>query len=513
MSGPDQSLPVADTELEANRVALRLIVPAIATSVLVLVIGIIAALYLLAMQHQTSELLAGEVASIRAAEEMAVTVRQAEIQVHRFLVTGDSRNLEPLTELRKQSDQWLDRIEQQSRIEDELALLQELKQVQDRFWTQMGIQHDSQQADREVLYDLADDLIHSLNAYVAINNTLVQLASASNEEISQRLAISLLVLGIFGSLAGLLLGYSIARKIRRSIVQLSLSIRDTTGKLDEVLEPITISSGSEVDNLEEALQTVSAKVGTVIERLAISQREHMRAERLASLGRVSAGLAHELRNPVASMKLLIQSAMERGTSLGDRHLVVLQDEIQRLERLTKSFLDFARPPALERNRFDLVKVYEQKLLLISGKLKLKKLTIESEIPDHPLIVEADQGQMRQLLLNLFLNAIDASPEHGTIHVRIQRIDPPTDGESVRPESADDTAARRWVLIELADRGPGLPSVTMDVLFEPFFSTKQEGVGLGLPISKQIIEAHHGTIQAMNRPDGGADFRVVLPIAE
>jgi signal transduction histidine kinase len=370
----------------------------------------------------------------------------------------------------------------------------------------------SPETKRETLYDLADELIRSLNTYVAINEDLVQLASTRNEEISRRLAISLLSLGILGSVLGLILGYAIARKVRRSIVQLSLSIRDTAGKLDQVLEPITISSGAGGINLEDALQTVSAKVGTVVERLAISQREHMRAEQLASLGRVSAGLAHELRNPISSMKLLIQSALEKGTTLGDRHLAIMQDEIQRLERLTKTFLDFARPPSLERNRFDLIKVFQQKLLLVSGRLKLKRLTVESEIPEDPLLVEADQGQMRQLLLNLLLNAIDASPEHGKIQVRILRVDSPPDTQAGL-DSNSVSNHRRWVLIEIADRGPGLPPVTMDVLFEPFFSTKQEGMGLGLPISKQIIEAHGGTIQAMNRTDGGADFRVFLPIAD
>ncbi|CAN5897370.1 hypothetical protein BH23PLA1_BH23PLA1_25980 [soil metagenome] len=94
------------------------------------------------------------------------------------------------------------------------------------------------------------------------------------------------------------------------------------------------------------------------------------------------------------------------------------------------------------------------------------------------------------------------------------MESPSDEEFVdaEAEAGDVLTDRRWILIEVEDLGPGLPSVTMDMLFEPFFSTKQEGVGLGLPISKQIIEAHGGSIKALNRPDGGADFRVALPIA-
>lgn len=513
MSKSESSPPVLESEQQAKRIAFRMIVPAMATSLLLLVIGILAAVYLLRMQNQTTTLLNVEVASIRAAEEIAVMVRQAEIQIHRFIVTGDYANLDPLVDLKRQSNHRLETIKQLANTDQERVILVKLEAVLNRFWSELVAENESQVASQETLYQLADELVYAINMYVDYNNRYVQLASVRNQQISRRLAISLLILGTLGSVLGLIFGLAISRKIQRSIVELRLSIRDTTGKLNEVLEPIMISTEPDTDNLQEALATVSTKVGTVVERLAISQREHMRAEQLASLGRVSAGLAHELRNPIAAMKLLIQNALEKGTTLGDRHLTVLRDEILRLERLAKTFLDFARPPSLERHPFDLVCVYEQKLLLVSGKLKIKRLTVESEIPESPLRVEADQGQIRQLLLNLLLNAIDASPENGTIHVRIIRMDAPSENDFVDIKVGDPSEHRRWIFIEVADQGPGLPSVTMEVLFEPFFSTKHEGVGLGLPISKQIIEAHGGSIQAMNRAGGGANFRVFLPIAD
>jgi signal transduction histidine kinase len=504
-----RSPALVKTDQEARRVALRLFVPAVATSVLLLLIGILAAVYLQTIQNQTAELLAVEVAGIRASEEMAVTVRQAEIQVHRFVVTGDESNLEPLKDIRRQSESAFQRVKDCARDPSELAGLNELETVKDRFWTELMTKRDNLESNRMTRYMLADELIRALNSHVATNNELVRQTAERNADISRRLAISLLLLGTLGSILGIVFGYAIAKRIRRSIVQLSLSIRDAAGKLDEALEPITVTSGGGAENLEGSLQVVSERVGEVVARLAASQRERMRAEQLASLGRVSAGIAHELRNPIASMKLLIQSAIEKGTPLSDRHLTIFSDEIRRLERLTKSFLDFARPPSLERDRFNIIKVYQQKLLLVSGKLKQKRLVVESDIPNESLEVEADQGQMRQLLLNLLLNAIDASPENGTIHVRIAACDP---ARGAADRAAAPPPPAGWIVIEFADRGPGLPPVTPELLFEPFFSTKQEGVGLGLPISKQIVEAHGGVILATNRPDGGADFRVELPIA-
>ena len=167
-----------------------------------------------------------------------------------------------------------------------------------------------------------------------------------------RVALVLLLLGTCGAAAGLIAGFGIARGISRSIAQLSVPIHDAAGKLNEVVGPISLSPDWDVESLDVLLRRMADEVGTVVERLERSRREALRAEQLAALGQLAAGLAHELRNPLTSMKILVQSAAERGESAGlrGRSLAVLEEEISRLEGSIQSFLDFARPPALEKRQ-------------------------------------------------------------------------------------------------------------------------------------------------------------------
>src|SRR5262249_20748212 len=154
-----------------------------------------------------------------------------------------------------------------------------------------------------------------------------------NQEIADRLVVGLLLLGTCGAGAGLLAGFGIARGISRSIIQLSLPVRDAAGQLDEVVGPLTLSAGWGLPGTGGVLRTVAGKMGTVIERLHRSQREALRAEQLAAVGQLAAGMAHELRNPLMSMKILVQAAAagEEAACLSRRDLAVLEEEIDRLE--------------------------------------------------------------------------------------------------------------------------------------------------------------------------------------
>jgi signal transduction histidine kinase len=179
--------------------------------------------------------------------------------------------------------------------------------------------------------------------------------------------------------------------------------------------------------------------------------------------------------------------------------VVLEEEITRLERLTRTFFDFARPPQLEKRTFDLRCILEQAVGLVSGRAGQQGVAIACRLPDAPAPVHADMGQVRQVVLNLLLNALDALPNGGTVTVSLSSTAPAGEG-----------AGRGWLTVAVADSGAGLPAELGEHIFEPFVSTKETGLGLGLSICKRIVEAHGGAIMAANRPEGGAEFRVRLP---
>jgi signal transduction histidine kinase len=165
-----------------------------------------------------------------------------------------------------------------------------------------------------------------------------------------------------------------------------------------------------------------------------------------------------------------------------------------MEGCIRTFLDFARPPSTERRRADLLAVVRRAVALVEGRARRQKVTLAADLPPGTLEVMLDQDQVHQVLVNLLLNALDAMPHGGT--VRIQVRSPAVPGQPVT--------------VRVHDTGPGIAPRVRDRLFEPFVSGKETGLGLGLSISQRLIEAHGGTIQGDNPPDGGAEFTFTLP---
>jgi signal transduction histidine kinase len=284
---------------------------------------------------------------------------------------------------------------------------------------------------------------------------------------------------------------------------LSVPIRDAAGKLNEIVGPITLAARWSLEELEGVLRTIAERIGSVIERLQQSERDAQRAEHLAAVGQMAAGIAHELRNPLMPMKLLVQSAAERSPSPGldGRDLVVLEQEISRLERSIQLFLDFARPPQVAKRTFDMEEMLTQLLNLLAARAEQQRVRLEHRKSEQPVLICADVGQIRQVVLNLLLNALDATPQGGTVQLEMTL--------SGRPGKRDGREDR-WLTLRVSDTGCGLPAGLGQRIFEPFVSTKETGLGLGLSICKRIVEAHEGEIHAAGRPSGGAVFTVRLP---
>jgi signal transduction histidine kinase len=224
------------------------------------------------------------------------------------------------------------------------------------------------------------------------------------------------------------------------------------------------------------------------------EREVMRADQLAMVGQIAAGVAHELRNPLTSVKMLVQTNLREATRLGfpSEDLEIIEQEVRRMERTLQQFLDFARPPKPERRPVSLDNLVDQTFALVEGRARRQDVALRFTRPPVPVVAEADEDQVRQLLVNLVLNALDAMPEGGEIEVRLQ--------------SSGDGRAELMVL----DTGPGIPDGLFPTLFDPFVSTKETGIGLGLAVSHRIASRHGGELSAVNRPEGGASFLLRLP---
>ncbi len=219
------------------------------------------------------------------------------------------------------------------------------------------------------------------------------------------------------------------------------------------------------------------------------------ADKLASLGQLAAGVAHEINTPLANVMLVAESIRRRTSDDWVRsRITTVTQQVEVAARIVRGLLDFARRTEPEVTPLDLRQVARDALDFVRGN-QSEAIDLALELPPTEVTVLGDRGQLLQVLTNLLLNAFDALEGKGTVRLAL-------------------SAAGGHAVIEVADTGPGISPKAMPHIFEPFFTTKGEGkgTGLGLAICHGIIQAHHGAISAANRPQGGAVFRVTLPLA-
>jgi signal transduction histidine kinase len=244
-----------------------------------------------------------------------------------------------------------------------------------------------------------------------------------------------------------------------------------------------------------AAQSASAIENARLYQAMLDTQEQLRqSERLAALGSMSAGLAHEIRNPLHTMQLLAY-AMQKdspGASTLAADLQVIQSEIGRLTLLVDQFLDFARPKPPTVSPQKLQEIMEETLLLVRAEARRYGIRIYKIWPADLPIVWVDGAQIKQVFLNILLNALQATPARGAIQVSLY-------------------AGGECITTEICDQGKGMPAEVRAQLFTPFFTTKPKGVGLGLSISQRIIEGHRGLIRISSQPGSGTMVRIELPL--
>jgi two-component system, NtrC family, sensor histidine kinase HydH len=326
------------------------------------------------------------------------------------------------------------------------------------------------------------------------NDERVDESTRHHEQVLRNLAWGLAVIGGLGAVAGVILGYGVAHGLARSILRLRVQIRDAAGKLGPDLPEIVLTEQGAFSGLHAEVDRLSERIEEVVDRLQRREREVLRAEQMAAVGQLAAGVAHEIRNPLTAIKMLVQTGMEDGRLPAD-DLRVIEAEVRRMERALQTFLDFARPAKAERRPTDLAPVVQGVVGLVRGRAEKQRVAVRVELPPGGVTVTADEEQLRQVFVNLCLNALDAMPTGGTLILTVRTANP------------------RQAQVEVSDTGPGIPKAVLPRLFEPFVSSKDTGLGLGLVISERIVRDHAGTIGAANRVGGGASFFVTLPAGD
>jgi len=255
------------------------------------------------------------------------------------------------------------------------------------------------------------------------------------------------------------------------------------------------------------LGVVAGQAGLAVERALLVERleavsrevqqthhQLVRQERLAVLGEMAADMVHEIRNPLTAIGGFARRLQRRvGPDHPERAIVeLIAREVDRLERITRDVLGLARGLVPNPAAVDLGAVLEDCLLLFPDKLAQQRVAVVREFAPEPVRAWADRAQLKQVVLNLLYNALEAMPDGGTLTLR-------TGGEP------------GWSSLTVADNGPGIPPAIRESIFDPFFTTKPEGTGLGLTLAHRLVQAHGGRLEVESRPGQGSAFRVWLPV--
>ena len=295
----------------------------------------------------------------------------------------------------------------------------------------------------------------------------------------------------------LLLLLLVLRTISRPLQKITLAAVEVT-KGGYGTEVDLRQSNDEIGLLADSFNEMSRKMASDIAELQRLNDQLIRAEKLAAMGTLAAGVAHEVNNPLASISSLVQMmrSQEGHSPETSEKLSLISDQIQRITQVTKDMTNFARArPAAKRER-DVNEILEIALRLASFDKAFQDLKVETDLASGLAPVHADQHQLQQVFLNLLLNARDAMPGGGSLSIK--------------------TAARNGeVIVEIADTGSGISQSDMQQIFDPFFTTKPagSGTGLGLAVCYGIVTAHDGRIEAASDARAGTKFTITLPSAK
>lgn len=445
--------------------------------------------------------------SVRAAEELEIAVLEQRGFVSSYLL--DNGNPKWLQKLEQREDNfgfWLSEAHKTAHTAEEEKILAALRDVYDQYDStrnrvvELFDEGDTTQATKLLVEDVAlhyDRAYGLCERFLKANESYVDKAATDARRqirwVSFAVGISvLLTIGLAAFLLWLF--------FRGVVLPLRVLASDTRGLYEagsEGREPLPVDELRTVGVYLRNLMTDVADAQTTLQR---SRRELKNAEKLASVGKLAASVAHEIRTPLTAIKMWLFSIEKEvgGSESLNRKFRIVSEEMRRLENIVHNFLEFSRTPELNVVADSISPVLDAVLELVEPRLANRRIQLVREDAQELPSVLADQEQLRQVLLNLLNNAMEATDEGGQIKVT-------TNQETL-------AHGKRMVVVRVSDTGPGIPDETARRIFEPFFSTKEDGTGLGLCIAARIMARHDGRLVLESSSAQGTTFAVQIPLA-
>ena len=447
-----------------------------------------------------SSLVEKNLASFRASEDLENSLLLQKGNLTYFYLDGNQQWIKELDQHHQRFQAALLEARKSASHEPMGKILDQIDSAYQKFLTaRQKVIELYQAGDRESGFKLHQDVrlqfaaIRELTQRYKVINEYAVATAQSDSRRRARYVNSLSLAAIVGVMGlGTLLAYILWQQILTPIRRLAQETNvNQVGNVRE--DEVTILSRRVHHLLEDVDQAHS--------ELEKSQETLLQAEKMALVGKLAAGVAHSIRNPLTSVKMRLFS-LQRTLALTPTQkddLEVIAQEVRHIDTIVRHFLEFSRPPQLKMQRVSLSDVVDRALTLLGQRLEAYGVRVTLNRQERLPATWADPEQLQEVLVNLLLNACEAMPGGGLITVREARGQVASEGPVV--------------FLRLSDTGPGIPESIRDKIFQPFFSTKEEGTGLGLSIAQRIVREHGGWIELQSREGEGTTFIITLPLKD
>ena len=463
-----------------------------------LVGGLIMVWYTYRMESLLADLVDKNLAAYQVAEALESALVQQSGDASHFLLDGDTRWLENLDEHRRTF---------RAQIEEARALTlsgsqkQILDQIESEYLRYIILKDQSIEFYKARDTDTGDRLLKEVSKHFS---KVLELCRQFKDFYTKRIALLKEQSYAQAERLRLIAGTAVLAVLLLGVVLAFVLVND-------ILEPLRrlaqeANPGARPEETEDEVKALSRSVRGLIEGFDQTQteleksREHLlQAEKMVVVGKLAASMAHSIRNPLTSVKMRLFS-LDRSLDLNPQQredFQVISEEVVHIDSLVQSFLEFSRPPKLRMQMISPSEIVDLALKLMTHRLESYQVSVQVERHERLPVVQADPDRLKEVLVNIMVNACEAMKGGGTI--------------VIREEETLDASLGQVAVVRIRDNGPGIEEGLRARIFEPFFTTKEEGSGLGLSIAVRIVEEHGGRLNLESRKGQGAAFSLILPV--
>ena len=453
-----------------------------------------------AMDSLLASLVEKNVASFQAAEQLETSLLRQKGFLTYFFLDGNPEWLQEIQENNRAFNHWLQKARQSAYTASMVELIGQIdaenqqyvkarQQVIDLY--RDGKKQEGARLHQEVRQQFAA-LLALCARYKLMHEFAISRARAASEERAKFINAFTLAAIVAVGVLGVLLAYVLLKQILGPIRRLARE----TGPANPGSQ-----AGDEVSALSHRMHSLMEGMDQAQIELERSQEHLAQVEKWALVGKLAAGAAHSIRNPLTSVKMRLWS-MNRSLALNTpqrEDLDAISEEIRHIDTIVSNFLQFSRPQKLQREKISPSEVVDRALELLKNRLELYSVAVKLERRGRLPEIMADPEQLKEVLVNLVVNACEAMAGGGNL--------------IIAEEAGEDTDLGRVAVLRVTDTGPGIPEAIQGQVFQPFFSTKEEGTGLGLSIAHRIVKDHGGRIDLLSAEGQGTTFIITLPCPE